>query len=125
MCGTVPCPILQGVFASRHSIRIVVGRKHAFKIGHNAAQQDADHPFAFVFVRLSQSDLRTYGRVSTLSLPRRGVALIPLEPESGIDSSASVVVVICFRVHVRRIPPSDMHMSKRSDVRVASHQVYS
>ena len=57
MCCTVPCPILQGVFAPRHNIGIAVGRKHAFKIGHNAAQQDADHPFAFVFVRLPQSDL--------------------------------------------------------------------
>ena len=82
MCGTVPCPILQGVFAPRHNIRVVVGRKHAFKIGHGTVLPYGQN-HVFCSARLSQSDLRTYGSVSTHSLLRLGGALIPLEPESG------------------------------------------
>ena len=50
---------------------------------------------AILLYDMLQFDLRTYVRVSTLSLLRLGGALIPLEPESDANTSASVVVATC------------------------------
>ena len=44
MCCTVPCPFLQGVFASRHNIGIVVDRKHAYNFRMlQAITRERDH----------------------------------------------------------------------------------
>ena len=91
------------VSAFRHNSDIVVDAETpAYRIWHSVNLQwqlDILCSCPVVAIRM------TYDSVSTLSLPRRGVALITLEPEPIGGTSSSVVVAICIRVYVRRIPP--------------------